>query len=144
MQFLGNIDAKVDNKGRVFVPAPFRRILGEETSLVLRLTADPGFVKLYPVKEWEKINEELKSKLNLWNKRDQAVYRQFTAMAENVELDANGRMLLSKRSMETLGIDSDVVFAGVGDYIELWSRDRFEATMLDEGDLEAALEEIMK
>lgn len=144
MQFLGNIDAKVDNKGRVFVPASFRRILGEDTSLVLRLTADPGYAKLYPVSEWEKINEELKSKLNLWNKKDQAVYRQFTAMAENIELDVNGRMLLSKKNMEALGVDGDVVFAGVGDYIELWSRDRFEATMLDEGDLEAALEDIMK
>ena len=51
MQFLGNIDAKLDGKGRVFVPAQFRRLLEQsgETALVLRVNTESGFAKLYPL-----------------------------------------------------------------------------------------------
>lgn len=144
MQFLGNIDAKLDGKGRVFVPAQFRRLLEQsgETALVLRVAAE-GFAKLYPLSEWTKQCEELKSRLNLWKAQDQMIYRSFTSKAEQLELDSNGRVLLQKKYLEQLGIDLDVVFAGVGDYLELWSRDRYEASMLDDAALEAALETIM-
>ena len=71
------------------------------------------------------------------------IYRTFTSKAEQLELDSNGRVLLQKKYLEQLGIDLDVVFVGVGDYLELWSRDRYEASMMDEASLEAALEKIM-
>ena len=145
MQFLGNIDAKLDGKGRVFVPAQFRRLLEQsnETALVLRVNTESGFAKLYPLSEWTRQCEELKSRLNLWKAQDQMIYRTFTSKAEQLELDSNGRVLLQKKYLEQLGIDLDVVFVGVGDYLELWSRDRYEASMKDEASLEAALEKIM-
>lgn len=145
MQFLGNIDAKLDGKGRVFVPAQFRRLLEQsgETALVLRVNSDKGFANLYPLSEWTKKCEQLQSRLNLWNADHQKIYRSFTSKAEQLELDSNGRILLQKKNLEALGIDLDVVFAGVGDYLELWSRDRYEASMMDDAALDAALESIM-
>jgi len=144
MQFLGNIDAKLDGKGRVFVPAQFRRLLEQsgETALVLRVTAE-GFAQLFPLSEWTNKCEQLKSRLNLWKAEHMAIYRSYTSKAEQLELDSNGRILLQKKYLEQLGIDLDVVFAGVGDNLELWSRERYEASMMDEASLEAALEQIM-
>ena len=72
-----------------------------------------------------------------------AIYRSYTSKAEQLELDSNGRILLQKKYLEQLGIDLDVVFAGVGDNLELWSRERYVASMMDEASLEAALEQIM-
>lgn len=144
-QFLGNIEAKLDVKGRVFVPAAYRRSLEKEgsASLFLRLDAVGKCVKLYPEGEWNKINEEFKSKLNLWDKNDLRLYRQFTAGVEQVELDASGRILLQKRHIDTIEVSTDVLFVGVGNYFEVWSKANFEADLFDEDGFSEALQSKM-
>ncbi len=141
-QFLGNIEAKLDVKGRVFVPAAYRRSLEKEggTSLFLRLDAVAKCVKLYPEAEWNKLNEQLRSKLNLWDRTDLSVYRQFMASVEQVELDASGRVLLQKRHIDAIGVTTDVLFVGVGSYFEVWSKVNFEAGLLDDAGFSEALQ----
>ena len=79
LQFLGNIEAKADSKGRIFVPAIFRKRLqseGEEF-LVLRKDIFQECLVLYPGSVWEKEIEMLRSRLNKWNKEQQQIFRQF-------------------------------------------------------------------
>lgn len=68
-RFIGNIDAKVDEKGRAFVPATFRKVLNEkgEDCLVLRKDVYQNCLVLYPFQTWEKELDTLRSKLNKWN-----------------------------------------------------------------------------
>ena len=71
-QFLGNFEAKADAKGRIFVPAVFRKLLqlqGEEW-FVLRKDIFQDCLVLYPGSVWEKEIEVLRSKLNKWNKTE--------------------------------------------------------------------------
>ena len=99
MRFLGNIEAKTDAKGRVFLPAVFRKILqvsGAE-GLVLRKDIFQDCLVLYPESVWNSRLDELDARLNHWNKEHQRVYRQFVSEVENVTLDGNGRFLIPKR-----------------------------------------------
>ena len=77
LQFLGNIGAKADAKGRIFVPAIFRKRLqseGEEF-LVLRKDIFQDCLVLYPGSVWEREIETLRFRLNRWN-REQQLFRQ--------------------------------------------------------------------
>lgn len=141
-QFLGNIEARLDVKGRVFVPAAYRRALEKEGDAALFLRLDPvtKCVKLYPASEWAKLNEEFVSQLNLWNKDDLRLYRQFTAGIEQVELDASGRILLQKKHIDAIEVSSDVLFVGVGNYFEVWNKANFEADLYGVDDFSEALQ----
>ncbi len=144
-QFLGNIEAKVDAKGRVFVPAAFRKLLqlqGEDW-LVLRKDIFQDCLVLYPGSVWEKEIEILRSKLNKWNKTEQQVFRQFVLDAERLELDGSGRILISKRYLELVEIDAHVRFLGVDNTIEVWAKDKLDNPLMEPGDFAQEIQKLM-
>ena len=146
MRFLGNIEAKIDVKGRAFLPAVFRKELqgaGEERLVVRKDIFQPCLV-LYPESVWNRQMDVLRSRLNRWDSTHQAVFRQFVADAEAATLDANGRFLIMKRHLKAAGIDRAVRFIGMDDTIEIWSDDKAESTFMEQEDFGRTLEDIMK
>lgn len=125
MRFLGNIEAKTDAKGRVFLPSVFRKVLqvsGEE-SLVLRKDVFQPCLVLYPQSVWNAQLDELRARLNKWNPEHQQMLRQFVYDTEAIVLDGNGRFLIPKRFLEATNITSGVRFIGMDDTIEIWTTD---------------------
>lgn len=145
MRFLGNIEAKTDAKGRVFLPATFRKVLqgaGEE-QLVMRKDVFQKCLVLYPESVWNQQLDVLRSRLNRWNRQDQQVLRQFVSDAEVVTLDGNGRFLINRRYMELAGIQQAVRFIGVDDTIEIWAAEQAEEAFMSADDFSNALESLM-
>ena len=145
MRFLGNIEAKTDAKGRAFLPAAFRKVLqidGEER-LVLRKDVFQPCLVLYPESIWNKQMDEMRTRLNRWNRQHQQVFRQFVSEVEIVTLDGNGRFLIPKRYQRMAAIEQDVKFIGMGDTIEIWSNKKADEQRMKPEDFEAALEELM-
>lgn len=144
MRFIGTINAKLDAKGRVFLPAAFRRILPEDTvELVLRRDVYQPCLVIYPLSVWEEEIGELRQRLNRWNPRDAMIFRQFMSEAETLTLDGTGRILLSRRMLQQAAIEKELVFVGMDDRIEVWSRERMETPFLDSGSLGASLQALM-
>ncbi|BBD44666.1 MAG: division/cell wall cluster transcriptional repressor MraZ [Petrimonas sp.] len=145
LQFLGNIEAKTDAKGRIFVPAVFRKRLqgAEEEFLVLRKDIFQDCLVLYPGTVWENEIETLRSRLNKWNKEQQQVFRQFVLDAERIEMDASGRILIPKRYMVLVGIESEVRFLGVDNTIEIWAKEKLEKPLVDPDEFSERLQELM-
>ena len=146
MRFLGNIEAKIDSKGRVFLPAAFRKELqsaGEESLVVRKDVFQPCLV-LYPESVWNRQMDILRSRLNRWDKRHQSVMRQFVSDAETVTLDANGRMMLGRRHLKMAGAAQAVRFIGMDDVIEIWSAELAEGPFMSQEEFGAALESIMR
>lgn len=146
MRFIGDYTAKTDAKGRVFVPAAFRRQLEgmEELALVLRKDVFQKCLVLYPMSVWNVQLDDLQRRLNPWSRKDQMMLRQFVADAEQVELDSQGRILLPKNKMQYADIVSEVRFLAMVDRIEIWSKDALDSLMAEaEGvigdDIEARL-----
>lgn len=126
--FLGKIEAKIDVKGRVFVPSVFRKVFSEEDRerVVVRMEADEKYLVVYPESVWNRQVLDLQSKLNEWDPEDQMLLMQFVGDAEMLDFDAQGRVLLPKRLQTRLGGDSELIFVGMVDRIALWSKSMYE------------------
>ncbi|MBO5718252.1 MAG: division/cell wall cluster transcriptional repressor MraZ [Bacteroidales bacterium] len=147
MRFSGNFEAKLDAKNRVFIPAGFRRLLQsslqqEDCLLYLRKDIFQDCIVLYPEPVWEAELTQLRSRLNKYDPEQQDVYRQFMLEAECVEMSANGRVLLPKRLLAMVGIDSEVRFLGVDDTIEIWPKAALEAPRMSAESFQSKIKEI--
>lgn len=145
MRLLGNIEAKVDAKGRVFLPSVFRKGLQteREESLVMRKDVFQSCLVLYPESVWNAQMDQLRSRLNRWNRAHQEIYRQFVSDVEMITLDGNGRFLIPKRYLRMADIEQEVKFIGMGDTIEIWSAARTAKPFMEPDDFGRALEEVM-
>ena len=146
MRFLGNIEAKIDVKGRAFLPSIFRKVLsasGEE-ALILRKDIFESCLVLYPQSVWNERLDALRSKLSRWNKRDQMIYRQYVSHVEMITLDGNGRFLIPKRYLKLANIDQEISFIGMDDSIEIWSKPNTTEQFMPFEELGKALESIME
>ena len=145
MRFLGSIEAKTDSKGRAFLPAVFRKVLqtaGEER-LVMRKDVFQTCLVLYPERVWIEQMDQLRNRLNRWNRQQQQVFRQFVSDVELLVLDGNGRFLIPKRYQRMAEIEQDIKFVGMGDTIEIWSTRKSEEEQMTPENFGLALEEMM-
>ena len=116
MRLIGNIEAKIDAKGRAFLPSVFRKVLqtsGEE-NLVLRKDVFEDCLVLYPESIWNEQTDLLRSRLNRYNAQHQRLWRQFVSEVELLTLDGNGRFLLPKRYLQMASIQQSIRFIGNG------------------------------
>lgn len=145
MQFLGSIDAKIDAKMRVFVPANFRKVLQAEAQSVLILRKDifQDCLVLYPVEVWDNEVQTLRLRLNRWDKDEQKLFRQFVVDAERLEIDASGRILIPKRYLQMIGVGSEIQFLGVDNTIEIWGKNQLNETLVAPEDFGVEIQRIM-
>lgn len=145
--FIGKYEAKVDAKGRIFVPAVYRKLLGdiEKDRIVMRKEEENNCLIFYPEAVWNQKIEYLKSKLDEWNATDELLLMQFVADAEWLDIDTQGRILVSKKNLQTLGIENgEVVFVGMIDRFALWSKARYEKARLSSDEFTNLLKEKLR
>ena len=146
MRFLGNIEAKTDAKGRLFLPAIFRKVLqaaGEEV-LVMRKDVHQRCLVLYPESTWNRRMDALLEKVNEWDDVGQQVLRQYVSEAEVLTLDGNGRFLIPKRYLQMADIEQGVRFIGINDAIEIWAVEKTQQPFLPQEEFAEKLKTIMK
>ena len=146
MRFTGNIDAKVDEKGRVFVPSSFRKILAREESsqgLIMRRDVFQSCLVLYPQSVWDEQVDAITARTNMFDRQGRDALRRFVAGAESIVLDSGSRMLIPKRYLEETGIQNEVRFIGVDNTIEIWSKKAAEALLENSVALADSLELMM-
>lgn len=146
MRFTGNIDAKVDEKGRVFVPSCFRKILAREEAsqgLIMRRDVFQSCLVLYPQSIWDEQVDAITAHTNMFDRQGRDALRRFVAGAESIALDSGGRILIPKRYLEEAGIQNEVRFIGVDNTIEIWNRKAAEALQENPETLADSLELMM-
>ena len=144
--FIGNIEARLDEKGRIFVPASYRKILAESESkrIVMRRDTDNECLMFYPEHIWNEKVEQMRQVLDEWDPEDQLLLMQFMADAEFLEPDGQGRILLQKKNLETIGAQNDVLFVGMLNRFALWTPENFANKRLSQAELAARLRSKMK
>ena len=145
MRFIGNIEAKSDSKGRVFIPVTFRRALQTtgNSKLMMRKDIFQECLVLYPEESWNTQLDALRSRLDRWNARHQMIFRQFVADVEEISIDSNGRILIPKRYMKMAGIEQEVRFIGMDDTIEIWAKEKLDKPFMSPDEFSNELEKIM-
>ena len=144
--FIGKYEAKADIKGRIFIPSAYRKLLpdGERERIVMRKDTENDCMILFPEHVWTKKVEDFKSKLDEWNPQDQLLLMQFVSDAEWLDIDSQGRVLISKKNLQTIGIEnSEVLFVGMIDRFAVWSKSRYEQVKISPTDFAAMLKEKM-
>ena len=129
-RFRGESVHKVDGKGRVSVPASFRRVL-EEGDPDWTEGLNPTFVLVYgspsgrcldgyTVEGIAKIDDKI-SRLPTFSPERKALERWLNTQSVYVQVDENGRMVLPARLREQIGLGDEATFAGMGDRFQIWA-----------------------
>jgi MraZ protein len=143
--FRGASSLSLDAKGRLAVPARHRDALQSQASGQLVLTAHPHrCLLLYPAPAWEPIQAKLMS-LSSFDKRSSALQRLLVGYAEDIVIDAAGRLLVSPVLREFAGLDKQAMLVGQGSHFEIWNlqawREQLDQVVItDELTLPAELE----
>ena len=137
--FIGEYNHTIDAKGRLIVPAKYREELGESFYVMKGLD---GCLFAYDREAFLDLKEKMMT-LPLSNKESRYLTRAFLGSAQESEFDKQGRILIAAPLREHAGLEKDVVLLGVGNRIEIWSKDRYENSEdnMDVDDIMAKLEE---
>ncbi len=122
--FLGSYTYSLDDKGRVSLPAAFRRG-AEDQRFVLLQVYSPGLA-LYPESAWREVEDRLRGVLRNDPAARTWVMRVLSSAVE-VTPDSQGRILIPSRLQEAAGLEGQVLMVGMIDKVELWNPSDFDA-----------------
>lgn len=144
--FIGNIEVRLDSKGRIFVPAQYRKILAEMGSnhIIMRRDTDNECIIFYPEHVWQQKVSQLRNALDEWEPEDQLILMQFMSEAEILDMDSQGRVLLQKKHLEMINAEQDALFVGMLDRFALWNPEVFASKQLPTQDLANRIRNKMK
>ena len=126
--FSGKYYYTLDPKGRVIVPAPFREIISSNYNPKLYVVNDifDKCLHIYPQEEWSKLEEKVRT-LPKMDEDVKLFIRKVIGSAQEVEIDKQGRILVSAAQREDAGLNSEIVIVGQLDKIDLWDRKEWDA-----------------
>jgi MraZ protein len=129
----GNYTARIDEKGRLKIPTAFRRHIEEKYATldfyVTSLTGD--CVRLYPLPEWESIEQRLALLPSMDPARRKFLDRT-NYYGQQAALDGQGRVLVHPLLRKSAGVVGDVAVLGYLTYLEVWELERFERRLLSD------------
>lgn len=121
--FRGVSTLNLDAKGRFAIPTKYRERLVESCASQLVITVDKDrCLLIYPEPVWVEIENKLKA-LPSFNKATRILQRLYIGHAHEVEMDGQGRVLLSPKLRSFAGLEKRVALVGQGERFELWDED---------------------
>jgi len=131
------------------MPSRYRERVREEADgcLILTIDTEEPCLLLYMLKDWQEIEKKV-SALPSFNKAVRRIQRLLVGHATDVDMDANGRLLVPPALRQYANLEKKVVLVGQGAKFELWNESSWEAKRkewLEEanGDLEGMPEELL-
>lgn len=115
---IGTYEHRIDSKGRLVMPAPFREELGAE------VVASIGFdrcVSIYSMERWKELLERFQ-RLSFSKGKSRDFLRILLATAHQVPIDGSGRVLIVPTLRSHGNLEQEVNVVGVGDHLEVWDR----------------------
>ena len=125
--FKGITNIRLDTKGRLTIPTKYRPIIHEQSNskMVITIDSEEKCLLLYPSTSWKKIQQKIND-LPSFNKNARRIQRLLIGHAEDLDLDGNGRILLSKPLRSFAEMTKQVTMIGQGEKFEIWSNDIWE------------------
>lgn len=117
--FRGNHPTRVDEKGRLKIPAEFKRVIDEKYAQKFYITSVDGIVaQVYPFEEWERIEQKLAA-LSTYNPTKKKFLTRTNYYGQVVEMDGQGRLLVPQILREAAQIRGEVAVLGNLTYLEV-------------------------
>lgn len=145
MSFLGEYEINMDAKGRVSLPAGFKKQLaeGQEAEGFVVCRGMESCLSFYTKAGWDKVTAKL-NRLNDFNPKVQQLKRILLSGASLLELDSAGRILMPKPLQEYAGLEKEIVLTAQGDKLEIWDKAKYHDYLNKyNGDLEKLANEVL-
>ncbi|WP_091408171.1 division/cell wall cluster transcriptional repressor MraZ [Aquimarina amphilecti] len=145
VNLIGTYECKADAKGRLMMPAAFKKQLLPvlQGGFVLKRAVFQPCLELYPMEEWNLLMQKM-NKLNRFKKKNNDFIRRFTAGVKVVEIDSTGRLLIPKDLVSFAGITKELVLSSAVNIIEIWDKTQYEKVIDDTAvDFADLAEEVM-
>ena len=127
--FRGNHPAKIDDKGRLKLPAAFKQLLDAQNVTQFYVTSPDGkSAQIWPLPEWEKREAQLAE----FSTMDDAVdkYLSLTSYyGQQVEMDSQARLVLPQILRGVAKLDAEVAVMGKINYLEVHNLAQFEEAL---------------
>jgi MraZ protein len=128
----GNYTARIDSKGRLKVPTLFRRYVEEKYGSAVYLTSLTGeCVRIYPMQEWEAIEQRL-SLLPSMDPARRKFLDRTNYYGQQSSMDTQGRVLIHPLLRKSAAVVGDVAVLGYLSYLEVWELDKFQQRLLSD------------
>lgn len=147
-RFRGSEEVKVDAKGRVSIPAKFRRVFeacdpdweaGKRPQLVIVFgTRDWKNLQLFTIEAMEEIESGI-ARMPRGSAARNLLENIYQGHAEESEIDGDGRLVLPQKLREKIGLSDSAFFISAGDSLKVWSPDAYAE---EESALEARVPEL--
>lgn len=121
IEFAGTYSATIDDKGRIVLPAPFKKELGElaNESLVIEKNLHKSCLDIHPEKFWRKRVEDFKSVLDPFDEDDDSLLQFFYQNFIKVSMAPNGRLNIPDAYLKYANLEKGAEFIGMGESIRL-------------------------
>jgi len=143
--FRGNHPTRVDEKGRLKVPAEFKRVIDEKYGQQFYITSLDGDVaQVYPFEEWERIEQKLAG-LSTFNPTKKKFLSKVNYWGQVVEMDGQGRLLIPQLLREAGQLKGEVAVSGYQTYLEVRNMEAYQQKIREEkftSDDEKTLDEL--
>jgi MraZ protein len=117
--FRGNCPTRLDEKGRLKMPADFKHEIDRSYDGRFYITSvEDGVIQLYPLKEWEAIEEDI-AKLPVSNQAARMFLNRTSFYGQTATMDAQGRLTISEWLREEFGLKGEVAVLGKLKLIEV-------------------------
>jgi MraZ protein len=135
--FIGDYTCKVDVKGRIILPAAFKKQMPADAQdhFVVRKDIFENCLVLFAIEDWNRQLVKIRKKLNPYNREQNMFLRNFFKGTAELSLDNNNRILVPKKLMDLIEADRDVVLAGQDGRIEIWAADIYDKIDMPAEDL---------
>jgi len=125
----GNYTTRVDEKGRIKIPAAFRDIILQKYGSEFFVTSlDGDHVRLYPLPEWEKIEQRL-AQLPEMDPVKEKFLRVTNFYGRQATMDGQGRILIHPPLRAKAELNGEVAVLGYITYLQVWNLEKFEAQL---------------
>lgn len=141
--FRGRYEHTIDSKGRTSIPVKFRDVLnGKDTNGLIVTNEFDGCLVAYPINEWKIVEEKISSFPDI-RKEIKAYQRFFVSGAVECPIDKQGRILIPPILRDYAVLKKDVVFVGMLNKFEIWSRENWKAIPDNMEEIREALVDIL-
>ncbi len=125
--FTGNYEYTVDDRGRVAIPALWRKNTGNGV-LLENVVITRGFdtcIAIYPHEQWKTSFEDNISQLDYRNEMHRHFIHMFISAAVHEKIDKQGRIILPASLRTEMNIEKETIIEGAGKFISIWSKKLF-------------------
>ena len=117
--FRGSYQTRVDDKGRVKVPAQYKREIDEKYGSQFYITSwDGKIAQVYPLEEWERLEQKLQG-LSNFNPSKKKLLMRTNYYGSQVEIDGQGRLLIPALLRDSANLKGEISVMGGLDHLEL-------------------------